>query len=142
SREGRQRLTSRLREQRSLSNVEVRMRRRDGTPVWVLENMALREGPEGGVIEGTIIDITERKTAQEEMEYQAYHDVLTGLPNRLLFRDRISMSLAHARRATRAVAIMFLDVDDFKAVNDSLGHTVGDHLLQAVASRLIACVRA
>ena len=142
SREERQRLISRLREQRSLSNVEVRMRRRDGTPVWVLENMTLREGPEGGVIEGTIIDITERKTAQEQMEYQAYHDVLTGLPNRLLFRDRISVALAHARRNRRYVAVMFLDLDQFKLVNDTLGHTVGDGLLQAAAERLVGCVRA
>src|SRR5207247_1535669 len=138
----RDKLLQQLREQRSLTNLELRLRRRDGSAVWVLENIAMLEGSEAEIIEGTIIDVTDRKTAQEEMEYQAYHDVLTGLPNRLLFRDRISMSLAHARRATRAVAIMFLDVDDFKAVNDSLGHTVGDHLLQAVASRLIACLRA
>ena len=141
SREERQRLISRLREQKSLSNVEVRMRRRDGTPVWVLENMTLLEGAEGGVIEGTIIDITDRKTAQEQMEYQAYHDILTGLPNRLLFRDRISVALAHARRNRRYVAVMFLDLDQFKLVNDTLGHTVGDGLLQSAAERLVNCVR-
>src|SRR5439155_13873460 len=75
------------------------------------------------------------------VEYQAYHDVLTGLPNRLLFRDRISVALAHARRARRTVAIMFLDLDHFKLVNDTLGHTVGDGLLQAAAERLVSCVR-
>jgi diguanylate cyclase (GGDEF)-like protein/PAS domain S-box-containing protein len=141
SREERQRLISRLREQKALSNVEVRMRRRDGTAVWVLENMTLLDGVEGGVIEGTIIDITERKSAQEQMEYQAYHDVLTGLPNRLLFRDRISVALAHARRNRRYVAVMFLDLDQFKLVNDTLGHTVGDGLLQSAAERLVDCVR-
>ena len=140
--EERHRLMARLREQRTLSNVEVRMRRRDGSPVWVLENMTLMETPDGGIIEGTIIDITERKAAQEQVEYQAYHDVLTGLPNRLLFRDRIGVALAHARRSRRAVAVMFLDLDQFKLVNDTLGHTVGDGLLQAAAERLVRCVRA
>ena len=137
--EDRQRVMGRLKEQRVLSNIEVRMRKRDGTPIWVLENMTLLDG---GVIEGTIIDITDRKTAQEQMEYQAYHDVLTGLPNRLLFRDRIGVALAHARRHRTAAAVMFLDLDQFKLVNDGLGHTVGDGLLQAVAARLVASVRA
>ena len=142
NREERQRVMARLREQRTLSNVELRMRRRDGSPVWVLENMTLLDTADGGIIEGTIIDISERKAAQEQVEYQAYHDVLTGLPNRLLFRDRISVALAHARRSRRAVAVMFLDLDHFKLVNDTLGHTVGDGLLQAVAERLVGCVRA
>ncbi|HKB81087.1 MAG TPA: EAL domain-containing protein, partial [Thermoanaerobaculia bacterium] len=140
--EERTRIMGRLREQKALSNIEVRMRRRDGTPVWVLENMTLLPSLEGGIIEGTIIDITERKSAQERVEYQAYHDVLTGLPNRLLFRDRIGVALAHARRSRRAVAVMFLDLDQFKLVNDTLGHTVGDGLLQAAADRLVSCVRA
>jgi diguanylate cyclase (GGDEF)-like protein/PAS domain S-box-containing protein len=137
--EDRQRLMSRLREQRVLSNMEVRMRKRDGTPIWVLENMTLLEGD---TIEGTIIDITDRKTAQEQIEYQAYHDVLTDLPNRLLFRDRIGVALAHAKRHRTAAAVMFLDLDQFKIVNDSLGHTIGDGLLQAVGVRLVASVRA
>ena len=135
-------LIKQLREQRSVTNLEMRMRKRDGSAVWVLENVTLLDGRENGIFEGTVIDITERKSAQEEIEYQAYHDVLTGLPNRLLFRDRISIALAHARRSARAAAVMFLDLDDFKRVNDSLGHTVGDRLLQAVALRLVGCVRA
>jgi diguanylate cyclase (GGDEF)-like protein/PAS domain S-box-containing protein len=138
----RERMLEQLRENGSLTNLELRLRRRDGSAVWVLENASILEGREAGIIEGTIIDITDRKYAQEEIEYQAYHDVLTGLPNRLLFRDRIGVALAHARRASRAAAIMFLDLDDFKNVNDSVGHTVGDHLLKAVASRLVGCVRA
>jgi diguanylate cyclase (GGDEF)-like protein/PAS domain S-box-containing protein len=87
-------------------------------------------------------DITDRKHIQEQMEYQAYHDSLTLLPNRLLFRDRISVALAHARRNGRASAVMFLDLDQFKLVNDTLGHTVGDRLLQVIGSRLVTCVRA
>jgi diguanylate cyclase (GGDEF)-like protein len=115
------------------------MRRRDGSPVWVSENMTLLEG---GILEGTILDITDRKVAQEQMEYQAYHDILTGLPNRLLFRDRIEIALAHAKRHRTNTAVMFLDLDQFKLVNDTLGHTVGDGLLQEVANRLVASIRA
>jgi diguanylate cyclase (GGDEF)-like protein/PAS domain S-box-containing protein len=137
----RERMLQILRDQRSLSNSEVRMRRRDGSVVWVLENVSLLEGEGGGVLEGTLIDVTDRKYAHEQIEYQAYHDVLTGLPNRLLFRDRISIALAHARRTGRTVAVMFLDLDQFKLVNDTLGHTVGDRLLQAIGARLVSCVR-
>jgi diguanylate cyclase (GGDEF)-like protein/PAS domain S-box-containing protein len=129
-----------LREHGSLTNVETRMRRADGREIWVLENVTLLESR--GELEGTIIDITERKTAQEQIEYQAFHDVVTGLPNRRLFRDRIGVALAHARRQRRGIAVMFLDLDQFKLVNDTLGHTVGDALLQAVANRLVGCVRA
>ncbi|HXH40353.1 MAG TPA: EAL domain-containing protein, partial [Thermoanaerobaculia bacterium] len=139
SREDRNRLMAQVREYGSLSNVEVRMRRRDGTPVWVIESMTLLDG---GVLEGTIVDITDRKTAQEQMEYQAYHDALTSLPNRLLFRDRIEIALAHSKRHRTAAAVMFLDLDQFKLVNDSLGHTVGDQLLQEVATRLVLSIRA
>ena len=135
----RDRLLQMLHDQGSITNTELKLRRRDGSPVWVLENVSLLDGD---VLEGTIIDITERKHAQEQMEYQAYHDALTGLPNRLLFRDRVAIALAHARRSGRVSAVMFLDLDQFKLVNDTLGHTVGDRLLQAIGSRLVNCVRA
>jgi diguanylate cyclase (GGDEF)-like protein/PAS domain S-box-containing protein len=135
----RERIVQMLREQRQSTNLELRLRRRDGTTVWVLENVTLRDED---VMEGTIIDITDRKHAQEQVEYQAYHDSLTGLPNRLLFRDRISVALAHAKRTGRLSAVMFLDLDQFKLVNDTLGHTVGDRLLQAIGARLVNCVRA
>jgi diguanylate cyclase (GGDEF)-like protein/PAS domain S-box-containing protein len=134
----RERLVQQLRLHGSLSNTELRLRRRDGGIIWVLENVSLLNND---ILEGTIIDITDRKHAQEQMEYQAYHDSLTGLPNRLLFRDRITVALAHAKRSARGAAVMFLDLDQFKLVNDTLGHTVGDRLLQAIGSRLVNCVR-
>jgi diguanylate cyclase (GGDEF)-like protein/PAS domain S-box-containing protein len=136
------RFVSVIREQKSVTNVELRLRRRDGTSVWVLVNMSLLEDQEPSIIEGTLIDITDRKSAQEQIEYQAYHDDVTGLPNRLLFRDRITVALAHAKRTGLPVAVMFLDLDQFKLVNDTLGHTVGDGLLKVIATRLSRCVRA
>ncbi|HKR62676.1 MAG TPA: PAS domain S-box protein [Thermoanaerobaculia bacterium] len=135
----RDRVVQMLRDQKQLSNLELRLRRRDGSAMWVLENVALLEND---VLEGTIIDVTDRKHAHELMEYQAYHDALTGLPNRLLFRDRISVALAHAKRNGRSSAVMFLDLDQFKLVNDTLGHTVGDRLLQVIGARVATCVRA
>lgn len=128
-----------LLEQRQLSNHESKMRRRDGAVIWVIENATLIGDD---IIEGTLTDITDRKLAQEQIEYQAYHDALTGLPNRLLFRDRITIALPQARRHQRLCAVMFLDLDQFKMVNDTLGHTVGDRLLQEIASRIKANVRA
>jgi diguanylate cyclase (GGDEF)-like protein/PAS domain S-box-containing protein len=136
----RERVMHLLHEQRALTNFESRMRRRDGTPIWILENASLLD--DGVTIEGTIVDITDRKNAQQAIEYQAYHDVLTELPNRLLFRDRLTVALAHAKRMKINAAVMFLDLDQFKLVNDTLGHSIGDRLLQQMALRLVACVRA
>lgn len=84
---------------------------------------------------GVARDITERKQAEELIRYQVYHDLLTNLPNRALFRDRLSMAIAHSRRSGKGLAIMYLDMDRFKIINDSLGHVVGDELLQQVAHR-------
>jgi len=93
-----------------------------------------------GVI-GTIRDITERKEAEQQIEYQAYHDALTGLANRRLFQEHLTIALALAARRARLVAVLFLDLDHFKVVNDSLGHTIGDSLLREIAARLKASVR-
>lgn len=90
---------------------------------------------------GTARDITERKEAEDFINFQAYHDLLTRLPNRALFKDRLNISLAQARRNKNKVAVMFLDLDRFKVVNDTLGHAMGDRLLQSVAHRLENCVR-
>ena len=93
-----------------------------------------------GVI-GLIRDITERKAAEQQIEYQAYHDALTGLANRRLFQEHLSLALALAQRRSSFVAVLFLDLDHFKVINDSLGHSVGDELLKQVARRLRNSVR-
>ncbi|MEW6413661.1 MAG: EAL domain-containing protein [Pseudomonadota bacterium] len=90
---------------------------------------------------GVAKDITERKQAEETVHYQAYHDLLTGLPNRALFRDHLGLMLAQARRNQKPLAVLSLDLDHFKVINDSLGHTIGDDLLLAVGARLRQCLR-
>lgn len=87
-------------------------------------------------------DITARKQYEEAITHLAYHDALTGLPNRMLFEDRLARSLAQARRKRHLVAVLFLDLDRFKHINDTLGHAMGDLLLQQVAGRLATCLRA
>ncbi|HEC18522.1 MAG TPA: EAL domain-containing protein [Gammaproteobacteria bacterium] len=86
-------------------------------------------------------DITEQKRNEEQLAHQACHDILTDLPNRLLFDDRLSMALAHAQRNNSMLAVIFLDLDRFKNINDSLGHSVGDRVLQSVAGRLTRNIR-
>ncbi|HTR01490.1 MAG TPA: EAL domain-containing protein [Candidatus Acidoferrum sp.] len=86
-------------------------------------------------------DITERLAAQRMIHYQAYHDLLTGLPNRALFMDRLGNAISSARRTQQKLVVMFLDLDRFKLVNDTLGHDIGDELLKEVASRLKKCLR-
>ncbi|MDJ0806514.1 MAG: EAL domain-containing protein [Gammaproteobacteria bacterium] len=85
---------------------------------------------------GVARDITKRKQAEELIKYQLHHDLLTNLPNRSLFRDRLNMALAQSKRSGKHVAVLYLDMDRFKVINDSLGHFVGDELLQQVAHRL------
>lgn len=90
---------------------------------------------------GIARDITDRIEAEKIIRFQAYHDMLTRLPNRTLLKDRLNQALTHARRHGSNLSVMFLDLDRFKVINDTLGHLVGDHLLQAVAMRLRHCLR-
>ncbi|HEX8152573.1 MAG TPA: EAL domain-containing protein, partial [Thermoanaerobaculia bacterium] len=122
---------------------ELRFRHKNGNWVW-LEGFSQNLLHEPGVnaIVLNYRDVTQRKATEKQLEYHAYYDALTGLPNRLLFRDRVVNALAHGRRNRRGVAIMYLDLDHFKLVNDALGHSVGDALLADVARCLQGCLRA
>lgn len=95
----------------------------------------------GDVIVSVIQDITERIAAQETIEHLAFHDTLTGLANRVLLDERLRMAMANADRHGDVVGIVYLDLDDFKPINDSFGHAVGDTVLREVAARLTSCVR-
>jgi diguanylate cyclase (GGDEF)-like protein/PAS domain S-box-containing protein len=90
---------------------------------------------------GVARDITDRKRAEEVISYQAYHDILTDLPNRMLFKDRLGLAVIQAKRKLTELAVMFVDLDRFKLVNDTLGHVKGDELLKQVAQRLKVCLR-
>ncbi|MHB1231039.1 MAG: putative bifunctional diguanylate cyclase/phosphodiesterase [Burkholderiales bacterium] len=90
---------------------------------------------------GVVRDIADRKRAEKTIAYQAYHDLLTGLPNRALFQDRLAQAINQAKRDNTQLAVMFLDLDKFKFVNDSLGHVAGDKLLKTLAARLRSCLR-
>jgi diguanylate cyclase (GGDEF)-like protein/PAS domain S-box-containing protein len=92
-------------------------------------------------IYGVARDITDRKRAEEIISYQAHHDILTDLPNRMLFKDRLGQAVIQARRKRTELAVMFIDLDRFKLVNDTLGHVKGDELLQQAAKRLKSCLR-
>jgi diguanylate cyclase (GGDEF)-like protein/PAS domain S-box-containing protein len=124
-------------------NHEYRMVHEDGTVKWVLEQAATirNENDQPWLIQGVIFDITQRKTAEEQIAFLAYHDSLTGLPNRVLFEEMLAGAIARARRHDLGVGVIFLDLDNFKLVNDSLGHQAGDQLLTELAGRLQMCTR-
>ena len=126
------------------TTFSYRIRRKDGSIIWFETTSRSVRNPASGELDeiiGVSRDVSERKRAEEQIEYQAYHDALTGLPNRRLFRDRLTVALAHARRLGATLAVMFLDLDRFKYVNDTLGHSLGDELLKSVAGRIKAALR-
>ena len=104
-------------------------------------NMTRNEEGKPIIIEGIFRDITERKKTEEKFKYLAFHDPLTDLPNRMLFYDRLNLAIAHAHRNKEGLTVLFLDLDRFKGINDTLGHRVGDQLLQDIADRLKNCIR-
>jgi diguanylate cyclase (GGDEF)-like protein len=123
-------------------SAEWRMRRPDGA--WlhseIIGTNRLRDPDISGIVLNAR-DVSERKVLEQQLTYQAFHDPLTGLANRALFRDRVSHALTIANRQGGSLAVLFLDLDDFKKVNDSLGHSEGDRLLVEVARRLRSCAR-
>jgi diguanylate cyclase (GGDEF)-like protein/PAS domain S-box-containing protein len=124
-------------------NHEYRMVHEDGTVKWVLEQATTIRDEKGvpWLIQGVIFDITERKRAEDQVAFLAYHDSLTGLPNRVLFEEMLGGSIARARRHDLGVGVIYLDLDNFKLVNDSLGHQAGDMLLSQLGERLRECTR-
>jgi diguanylate cyclase (GGDEF)-like protein/PAS domain S-box-containing protein len=124
--------------------MEKRYHHADGHVVWVTVNTSCIRDDAGRPVYliGQIDDVTERREMRERLAHAAVHDQLTGLPNRVLFMDRLELALSRAQRDHHSVALMFLDLDRFKLINDSLGHEMGDRLLERVARRLGAALRA
>ncbi|MDO3381069.1 diguanylate cyclase domain-containing protein [Gilvimarinus algae] len=120
-------------------HFENRWVRKDGRVVHVLWTAQWSEKHQARI--AVAHDITERKKMEGRLQHLAVHDQLTNLPNRVLLQDRIATALASARRDSNQLALLFIDLDGFKHVNDSCGHSVGDRLLQEVARRLERCVR-
>lgn len=119
----------------------VQMLRRDGTRIWIhLQGSPLKTRP--GESLWMMTDVTAQHLYQEQVEHIAFHDALTGLPNRLLLADRVGQAAANAVRTGHLAAVAYLDLDGFKAINDTHGHEAGDQLLKEVAKRMEACVRA
>ena len=110
-------------------------------PSWLSITAVKTESGQVTHYVGTMIDITARKAMEEQMRHIAHHDMLTDLPNRILLSDRLQQSLAQAKRKKAKLALMYIDLDKFKPVNDNYGHEVGDLLLKAVASRLSLCLK-
>ncbi len=130
-------------EQGSVHNFEAQVYRKNGEVIWISENARAVYDDDGSLLfyEGTVEDITDRKSYEQQIEYQATHDGLTGLPNRTLLADRLQQCMSMAERHGSKLAVAFVDLDQFKMINDSMGHHAGDALLVTMAQRLSQCVR-
>jgi diguanylate cyclase (GGDEF)-like protein/PAS domain S-box-containing protein len=123
---------------------EYRMLRRDGAEIWIRDDEAVVSRDENGVpvtVQGYMLDITAQKSLEAQLSHQAFHDSLTGLPNRAMFFEQVDAAIGRARRAEKGLAVVYLDLDDFKVVNDTLGHIAGDRLLVEVGRRLRSVLR-
>jgi diguanylate cyclase (GGDEF)-like protein len=124
------------------AHLDYRVRLPDGSErFFQTQFQVLLAGGKPSRIEGTVQDLTERKRTEQQIRFLAYHDGLTGLGNRLLFSERVQLAMTRARRHGTKLGVLFLDLDDFKRINDTLGHDVGDELLREVADRLVRGAR-
>jgi diguanylate cyclase (GGDEF)-like protein/PAS domain S-box-containing protein len=125
---------------RGIYRTQIEMLRKDGEIIWIdLSGVELPDNRDESV--WMLSEITLLKRHQQELEHIAYHDILTGLPNRLLVADRLTQALAHAERAKLSVAVCYIDLDGFKPINDQFGHLVGDKVLIEIAHRMQVAVR-
>ena len=126
-----------------LDGFEWRIHRFDGTTIWIIENVQTVLTADGKKMhhEGSFQDITQRRFEEDKLTYLATHDPLTGLPNRVLFDDRLDQALTFARRRHNALAVLLIDLDNFKEINDNWGHTTGDVVLRTVGLRIKSCLR-
>ncbi|MEK9825833.1 MAG: EAL domain-containing protein [Methylotenera sp.] len=132
-----------IEQSKNVQNFESLVYKKDGSTIWISENARAVYDEAGNLLyyEGTVEDITARKSYEVQLEYQATHDTLTGLPNRCMLNDRLLQCINFATRYKNKMAVAFLDLDQFKLINDSMGHEVGDQLLLIMSQRLSACVR-
>ncbi|MBI9078526.1 MAG: EAL domain-containing protein [Pseudodesulfovibrio sp.] len=132
-----------LEKSEEVKNFVSKVRKRDGRIIWISENVRKIANPDGTALcyEGSVEDITLRKKAEDQLKRQAFHDPLTGLPNRALFLDHLRLAMERSRRRKYMFAVLYMDLDRFKVVNDSLGHETGDELLRGVARVLEKCGR-
>lgn len=137
----RERLMVRFAEDGEVRNFEVRLRRAGGGQVWGLVSMASIPVEEQDLLLFAFVDISALKEAEAEIRNLANHDPLTGVPSLRLLKERVSQAIARTERDRAQLAVLFVDLDGFKAVNDRLGHDAGDAVLKRVAGELLACVR-
>lgn len=131
-----------LKEHGMLQGFRMQVRCYDKTLIWVQDTTQVIRNNKGEVYyQGSFEDITKRKHMEEEIKHMANHDALTNLPNRRLFNERIQLEMAHARRNQQKLGVLLFDLDGFKDVNDTLGHTTGDQLLKILSKRLIKIMR-